>query len=173
MRTFILMIFSLTTLVGTVNAQEKLQRFESAPCPFEGAEKQEDVKCGYLVNPENRSLPDGRTLRLSVAILKSVSDSPSPDPLIFLSGGPGRPSVKHSMSRSKNPFWTRYRETRDLFFDQRGTGFSDPLFCPELDFTHQTAVFRGLSGNEQQNLLIEAVADCRQTMLEKGIDFAY
>ena len=174
MRTFILMVFSLTTLVGTVNAQEKLPRFESAPCPFEGAEKQEDVKCGYLVVPENRSLPDGRTLRLSVAILKSLSDSPSPDPLVFLSGGPGLPSVKHSMSRSKSPFWTRYRETRDLiFFDQRGTGFSDPLFCPELDFTHQTAAFRGLSANEQQSLLIEAVADCRQIMLAKGTDFAY
>ena len=104
MRTFILLIFSLTLLAGTVNAQEKLPRFESAPCPFEGAEKQEDVKCGYLVVPENRSLPNGRTLRLAVAILKSLSDNPLPDPLVYLSGGPGGASVKYSVYRLKNSF---------------------------------------------------------------------
>jgi len=174
MRTFILLIFSLTMLVGTVNAQEKLPRFESAPCPFEGAEKQEDVRCGYLIVPENRSLPNGRTLRLSVAVLGSLSDNPSPDPLVFLSGGPGLPSVKHSMNRLTNSFWTRYRKKRDLIlFDQRGTGFSDPEFCSVLDFTHQTVSFRGLSTNEQRALLIEAVANCRQSMLAKGIDFAF
>ncbi|MCJ7555576.1 MAG: alpha/beta hydrolase [Gammaproteobacteria bacterium] len=78
------------------------------------------------------------------------------------------------MSRLTNPFWTRYRKTRDLiFFDQRGTGFSDPRFCPELDFIHLTVSFRGLSTSEQKALLTGAVADCRQSMLAKGIDFAF
>lgn len=174
MRTFILIGFSLIALVGTVNAQEELPRFESAPCPFEGAEKQEDLKCGYLVVPENRSLPNGRTLRLAVAILKSLSENPLPDPLVYLSGGPGGASVKYSVWRLKNSFWDQYRKKRDLiFFDQRGTGYSDPKFCPELDFTYQTASLRGLSTNEQKALVIEAVADCRQNMLAKGIDFAF
>ena len=82
MRTFILLVFSLTMLVGTVSAQEKLPRFEPAPCPLEGVEKQEDVQCGYLIVPENRSLPNGRKLRLSVAVLGSLSDDPSPEPLV-------------------------------------------------------------------------------------------
>ena len=132
------------------------------------------MKCGYLVVPENRSLPNSRTLRLAVAILKSLSDNPLPDPLVYLSGGPGGASVKYSVWRLKNSFWDQYRKKRDLiFFDQRGTGYSDPKFCPELDFTYQTTSLRGLSANEQNTLVIEAVAECRQSMIAKGIDFAF
>jgi len=174
MKSSSLLILLLTALVGVVNAQEKLPRYETAPCPFEGAEDRNDVQCGYLIVPENRNLADGRTLRLSVAVLKSLSNKPLADPLVYLSGGPGGPSVKYSMARLKSSFWTPYREQRDLiFFDQRGTGFSDPEFCPEMNFALQTATFRGLSADEQQSFIVEAVTACRENMLSKDIDFGF
>ena len=169
----ILRVLSCVLLCGSAIAQEAVPRFEPSACPFEGAEVRDDVQCGYLVVPENRSIPDGRTLRLSVAVLKSSSGSPHPDPLVFLSGGPGDPSVKNTIARLDSPFWTRYREKRDLiFFDQRGTGYSDPEFCTELSFSLQTSTFRGLSAADRKAFVVEAVDACRKKMLAKGIDFA-
>ncbi len=161
-------------LGGLVDAQEILPRYEPAACPFEGADGRNDVQCGYLVVPENRDRPDGRTLRLSVAVLKSLSDTPLPDPLVYLSGGPGIPSVKYSIGRLGSPFWTPFREKRDLiFFDQRGVGFSGPEFCPEMSFSLYTSTFRGLSASERQSFIVDAVRACRKSMLAEGIDFGF
>jgi pimeloyl-ACP methyl ester carboxylesterase len=157
-----------------VCAQEEVPRFEPASCPFEGAEGRDDIECGYLVVAENRDEPDGRTLRLAVSILKSLSDKPLTDPLVYLSGGPGGPSVKYSMFRLGSPFWTPFREERDLiFFDQRGTGYSQPVFCEEMNFAIQSIPFRGLSANEEQAMIVESVEKCREKMLAEGIDFGF
>src|SRR5207248_5056224 len=66
--------------------------FQQAHCPFpvsgdfvEG----KDVKCGFLVVPEDRSQPQGPTIRLAVAIFKTPNPHPAPDPLLVLGGGPG------------------------------------------------------------------------------------
>ena len=167
-------ILILAMLGGVVDAQENLPRYEPATCPFEGAAGRDDVHCGYLVVAENRDRPDGRTLRLSVAVLKSLSDTPLSDPLVYLSGGPGGPSVKHSIGRLGSSFWTPLREKRDLiFFDQRGVGFSDPEFCSEMSFSLYTATFRGLSADERRTFVVNAVNACRESMLAEGIDFGF
>ena len=65
-------------------------RFEAAPCPFKAEAKVlEQVRCGYVTVPENRSLPDGRRLRLAVAILKSLSSAPRPIRWFISPGDPG------------------------------------------------------------------------------------
>ena len=169
-----LRLLSLFLICGFAYAQEVVPRFEPAACPFEGAEERDDVRCGNLIVRENRDLPDGRTLRLSVAVLKSPAGNPQPDPLVFLSGGPGGPSVKNTIARLESPFWNRYRAKRDLiFFDQRGTGFSDPEFCPEMNFSLSTASFKGLSDTDRNAFAVEAVNVCRKKMLAQGIDFAF
>ena len=71
-------LFAFFLICGLANAQEVIPRFEPAACPFDGAENRDDVRCGHLVVRENRGLPDGRTLRLSVAVLKSSGSDPQP-----------------------------------------------------------------------------------------------
>jgi pimeloyl-ACP methyl ester carboxylesterase len=167
-------ILALVLVCGVGTAANPVPRFESAACPFEGAEDRADVRCGYLFVRENRGLPESRVLRLSVAVLKSSRENPAADPLVFLSGGPGDASVKHTIRRLGSPFWTRYRETRDLiFFDQRGSGFSDPEFCPEMSFALGTATFRGLSAADRKAFVVAAVAACREKVLAQGIDLAF
>lgn len=79
--------------------QSLIPRFEAAPCPFElNARVSGQVRCGYVTVPENRSKPDGRRLRLVVAILKSFSGTPRPDPVVRLAGGPGEPLVARALS---------------------------------------------------------------------------
>ena len=147
--------------------------FEPATCPFQIPANTEGLRCGYVEVSEDRSKPTGRRLRLAVAILESFAEDPQPDPLLYLTGGPGGGSLQYVPARLDNPFWNRYRQERDLvFFDQRGTGFSDPAFCLELDLALHASALAGLSLDEQVRQDLTAVEACRDKMLVTGIDFA-
>lgn len=88
------------------------------------------ARCGELEVPENRDLPDGRKIRLAIAVLPANTLSPRPDPLFILAGGPGQ------AASALGPFaaaLTGVRKERDLvLIDQRGTGRSSPLDCAAL-----------------------------------------
>src|SRR5579871_6224169 len=114
-------------------------RFERAPCPFTLGPSMvagKTVRCGYLVVPAVRSLPDGRTLRLAVAIFKSPSLRPAPDPVLVLQGGPGLPLLSIAAHLPLQALFNAFDPggNRDIIMlDQRGTGYSQQdLGCPEL-----------------------------------------
>ncbi len=85
------------------------------------------ARCGELVVPENRDLPQGRTIRIAVAVLPANTLNPRSDPLFILAGGPGQAATY------LGPFAMQLagvRKDRDLVLvDQRGTGRSSPLVC--------------------------------------------
>ena len=88
----------------------------------------EPLLCGDLAVPENRAVPAGRTITLSVVVIPAVGERTLP-PLYDFEGGPGIPAT------STANFWTgdgaRYREHRDIvLIDARGTGASHALTCP-------------------------------------------
>jgi hypothetical protein len=64
-------LFILLAVPGPLaqaEAARPVPRFEEAPCPkLPGAEALAKASCGYLVVPENRGRPTGRTIRLMVA----------------------------------------------------------------------------------------------------------
>lgn len=105
-------------------------RYESAPCPVD-VEPGERIDCGALFVPENRARPESRTLRLPVMIFRSRGATPAPDPLLFLSGGPGNSTVANRRSGKGNPFL----DERDyILLEQRGARYAEPaLLCPEMD----------------------------------------
>ena len=47
------------------------------------------VACGKVSVPENHDKPDGRQIDLTFMLLKSHSQSPAADPVVYLHGGPG------------------------------------------------------------------------------------
>ena len=103
--------------------------FEDAPCPVEVPDGAR-VECGYVQVPESRDVPQGRQVRLLVAVLRSVAAQPAPDPLVVTSGGPGSSStgllsLAHSV----------YARNRDVVVvEQRGARWSQPwLPCPEVE----------------------------------------
>lgn len=164
--------------VGPATAQEHstnpaTRRFEAGPCPFKADEKiLAQVRCGYLIVPENRARPDGRQLRLAVAIARSASATPRPDPVVLLSGGPGDSFVQNT-ARLMNVVMAGLRADRDLIiWDQRGTGFSEPVFCPELNPRWREIGARGLERSARVSERRQALADCRETMLRQGVDLS-
>jgi pimeloyl-ACP methyl ester carboxylesterase len=90
------------------------------------------VRCGFVTVPENRSRPEGPTVRLAVAVLEATGPSPAEDPIVDLGSGLG-PVLDRSMQRFTADFARPLQTSRDLVFvDQRGSGRSEPrLDCPE------------------------------------------
>jgi pimeloyl-ACP methyl ester carboxylesterase len=65
------------------------------------------------------------------------------------------------------------RANRDvIIWDQRGTGFSEPAFCPALPARWREIGVRGLAHDDRIQQQREAVAECRETMLRQGVDLS-
>jgi len=95
-------------------------------------------ECGWLKVAENPDEPEGRHIDIHVARIPARGRVVEADPLVFFAGGPGQaatetwPLVAQALRK--------VNETRDiLLVDQRGTGQSNPLKCPEIELDEALA----------------------------------
>lgn len=146
--------------------------FAAAPCPtvYPGA-PQFDVKpgseCGYLTVPEDRSKPDGRTIRLLVVRMPSASPSPKSDPVVYLAGGPGAPPFFSSAPKE----WAFDRDV--ILLTQRGTMLADPhLTCAETDAFYAQDVSIGAQAPSASEMSSAAAGACRDRLTKDGWDLA-
>lgn len=147
-----------------------MPRFEPGMCPFVAEQTPGyAVDCGFVVVPAFHRAPTGPTIRLAVARFRSQSPTPAPDPVIYLSGGPGGPGLVSVLTARIAYTFT---PTRDFIaFDQRGVGHSDPaLDCPEL--TQQTRQELMLNESATDELTHEVAARfrCRDRLEAQGIN---
>jgi len=167
-----LLVITLITLglspIRSVGAQPDGPRFEPAPCPFV-VPFDEHIECGYVSVPEDRAQPAARSIKIGVAIVKSHSPKPQPDPLIVLNGGPGGRLVEYLPDAL--PMFELLLATRDVvFYDQRGAGWSQPaLNCPELDPLDRQAA-AGLEVTIEQR--VAAFGACRDRLQSEGVNLS-
>jgi pimeloyl-ACP methyl ester carboxylesterase len=90
-----------------------------------------EARCGRLLVPEDRSRPGGRTISLSVAIVKSAAAQAKPDPIVWLAGGPGDDAITEIPMALAG----KLNADRDvIFMSQRGTYSAIPkLTCEPVD----------------------------------------
>jgi pimeloyl-ACP methyl ester carboxylesterase len=146
-------------------------RFESAPCPdLPEPLRLPTARCGFLVVPEDRSRPEGRTIRLAVAIIPAVSPKPAPDPLVHLTGGPGGIAI----FEGRRLIEAGFNENRDLILmDQRGTFLSEPaLTCEVIDRFNRLQVALPLDARSTRRKHVAATRKCRRQLTARGIDIA-
>jgi pimeloyl-ACP methyl ester carboxylesterase len=146
--------------------------FEPADCPFRvpaGA----TVACGFVIVPEDRSGDPDDTVRLAVATYRSIAETPAPDPVIYLQGGPGGGSLEWSAGWY-NSFVKPVLETRDfVFFDQRGTGLSEPdLDCWEVKLRVMQDFQEGFPEEIDVNRYIRTLMTCRDRLRMSGANLA-
>jgi pimeloyl-ACP methyl ester carboxylesterase len=160
---------------ATVERQAPTATFAESSCGFTLPEGQDasGVRCGTLTVPEDRSKDDGRTLDLAVAVLKATGGSPAADPILYLSGGPGGPSLTGEMQNFDAEFAAPLQVDRDLvFYDQRGTGLSEPgLYCNVFS-AFGTGPLRAFALPEITTDVPKAVLRCRDQFRAQGIDLA-
>lgn len=89
-----------------------------------------EVKCGVVKRALDPSKPQGVQIDVHYVVVPAMARNKQPDPVLMLAGGPGQsaidvaPIVMARLSRLSN--------RRDIVLvDQRGTGKSAPLVCPD------------------------------------------
>lgn len=98
------------------------------PCRIDGMPN--ELQCGSLQRPLDPARPDGVKIAVHYLVVPAMARNKQADAVLMLAGGPGQsaigvaPRVLQRLSRLNN--------RRDLvFIDQRGTGRSAPLECPD------------------------------------------
>jgi pimeloyl-ACP methyl ester carboxylesterase len=149
--------------------------FVKAACGFRlgaGMTEGKNVYCGYLVVPEERARPNGRTLRLAVAVFESSSAKRASAPLIFLQGGPGGPIVADLGSSINSNNVSKIVGNQDLILiDQRGNGLSNPfLGCNPMRDVMVSLVTGQPSPSQEEAAYLRAARLCFNTFNTAGID---
>lgn len=130
----------------------------------------EKIQWGYLIVPENRAaVRNGRSLRIAVAVLKSKRGKPDNDPVVYIQGGPGGGTINGIKNWLEHPL----RATRDIVLvDQRGTGFSEPEFCPDLGKVFFEILAKDLSPEQEMKERLAAAMRCRNDLLSRDVDLS-
>jgi len=108
------------------------------------------ARCGTLTRPENPAEPGGRQIELRVAVIAALSPEPKADAFTVINGGPGGSSIA-LYADSAGVFEAIRRERDIVVVDQRGTGDSGAMNCPELN---------NLAGGYDRAMVIESTAEC-------------
>src|SRR5579859_2041292 len=153
----------------------QLPSYEQAECPY-AKPAGHTVECGYLTVPEDRSNPsNGNVVKLAVAVFKSNSSTPQPDPVIYLEGGPGGRSLSDDgVDYYINDAFAPLLDKRDvILFDQRGTGYSTPsLACPEYFDANWNNEDKNLSAKAWEPITTQAVQDCHDRLVKQGVNLS-
>jgi pimeloyl-ACP methyl ester carboxylesterase len=116
---------------GVEPPAHELSSFEYDRCVVPSTDGR--VRCGTLTTPENWAAPAGRVVRMPVMIFKSRDSSAArkPDPVLFLTGGPGVSPLGNAAFFAKLPM----RATRDIIvIEPRGYAHAEPaLLCDAVD----------------------------------------
>ncbi len=145
--------------------------WKPAECRFFGPGSSR-YQCGYLVVPEDRSQADSTMIRLSTVVIPSISDNRKPDPLVFLSGGPGA-SALAALNHVREILWDILQERDFVVFDQRGVGFSEPaLDCPEYEEALIETYGANVSTEEARERMSDAMRACRDRLTEQGVNLS-
>ena len=135
-----------------------------APCELEHPLRLSVLaaECGALRVPENPQKPDGRQIDLHIARVAAISRRKLPDPLFVLAGGPG--AAAGAFYAAVAPVFARILRERDIvLIDQRGTGGSNALECPQTE---------DLIGQASEAQITASTRDCLATLAPRA-DVAY
>ena len=137
-----------------------------------------NAQCGTWIRPENPDNPTGPTIELAVARIRALAPQPLPDAFTVINGGPGGSSIEMYADLA-GAFAPILRDRDVLILDQRGTGQSNPLRCPDLEESVDTyseeavrsatkQCLEGLTGDPRYYSTSVAVRDLEALRIELG-----
>jgi len=150
----------------TDGQQTNAPYIENSDCIFT-ADSGHKTHGGYLVVPENRERPRGRSIKLPFIYVESNNPLKHSDPVLYTAGGPGVSSLHPVTSIARRSL---LRDRDYIAFEQRGTHFALPcLECEGLGEAVQQAY---LAHRPVEEAVLEAVRDCREKLVREGIDLS-
>lgn len=120
------MLALVLTAFGTAGARAATEPLHD--CHVPGISQ--GVKCGVLQRALDPARPDGQQIDLHYVVVPAMARRKLPDPVFLLAGGPGQSAI--TAAPQVMGLFSRLNNRRDIVFvDQRGTGRSAPLECPD------------------------------------------
>lgn len=148
------------------------QDLEWKEYPLElNAEQKEHILFGHLKLPE---LPTANgPFEMAVAVIREDPEAPKKNALIIIPGGPGGAMTQNARGVMRSSFFDLTKKYDIVLLDPRGTGYSEPKACDNLDnpyFQYPAIWNRDPQTVESERIqLLEA---CSETLVEKGIDLS-
>jgi len=166
MKKYSLLILASLFIAPLLHAQNRdyTPKIEPCACAFK-ADSSLKTKCAYLIVPENRKKPNGKTIKLPFIYVESNNPNKHKDPVLYTAGGPGASSLRGVRFIHERAF-TRDRDY--IAFEQRGTEFALPrLDCFEVNDAIKESYRKGLN---RDSMILQGVKACRKRLAGKGID---
>ena len=118
--------------------------------------------CAPFPVPENRADPHSRKIDLRLALIKSDSQVAEKDIVVYLAGGPGQSATETypEIAAALAPL----RKHHDiLLLDQRGTGGSHPLTCPQVQKTMDQNADLPFDPQRTRGLIAQCLGEVEKT----------
>src|SRR5580765_5946493 len=117
------------------------------------------VQCGVVQRALDPARPDGPKIDVHYVVVPAMARRKLPDPVFLVAGGPGQSAIE--VAPQVMPLFSRLNNRRDIVFvDQRGTGRSAPLACP--DTRRET-----LAEQADDDAQLRQLEQCREALLKK------
>jgi len=168
MRRLIYIILFITGFQQIGAAQQKgyTPKIEPCACIFK-ADSNYKTRCAYLVVPENRNKPAGKTIKLPFIYVESKNPNKHKDPVLYTAGGPGASSLGGVRFIHNREF---FKDRDYIAFEQRGTWNALPrLDCFEVSDAIKEAYRKGLN---KDSMILAGVKACRKRLTAQGIDLS-
>lgn len=158
-------------IAGHAGVRAAQPGFDETACDLPGIspEIRPRLRCGTVAVPRNHASPDAGQFKLAVVAVKSAQQPSLPDPVVYISGGPGNPLTIYAAHQARTP----YAPNRDLILmDQRGTGRSEPDLCPDLNarLLETSLTVAANPAEDERARRRAAYAACRETAIGRGLD---
>ena len=122
------MALSLLAGASIAQATEQAPAQALTDCRVPGLRN--SVKCGVAQRALDATRPDGPKIDVHFVVVPAMARRKLPDPVFLLAGGPGQSAI--GVAPQTMALFNRLNNRRDIVFvDQRGTGRSAPLECPD------------------------------------------
>ena len=144
--------------------------FEVTPCEFT-IPIQARVTCGYVTLPEDRDGDLTDTIQIAVVIYHSNNETPNPDPILYLQGGPGGLAIDWSTGVYESVIVPLLDDRDFIIFDPRGVGYSIPrLDCDEIKSTYLSDIQGRLPEGQEASYYEGALITCKNNFDSLGVN---
>ncbi len=162
-----------SSVSGSTSNQQETENYAETTCPF--AEEiisalGTSLSCAVLNVPLVHGVEDGAPIKLSIARIRSSSESPATVPLVMLLGGPGQEveSILPLFASDGEQSYRPLLERQDvILMDQRGVGYSEPSLACAFDAVGGIRVPAQLLNIDDP---VPAFADCADTLRAASIN---
>ncbi len=111
------------------------------------------AECGKLTVPEDQTKPGGRLLSLKVVVVPARETIHEPDPLFYITGGPGGIATSFEIVANTYTIFNEVNARRDIvYLDQRGTNDNHRLSCEPIPAEVASGTQQQMNDSVQQCL---------------------